>query len=230
MTDKDTAAGAFFEAIRKGNDMAVDTAVGAHEELLHARNSAGLSPVLASAYAGHPKMAARLAAIAAKAPDGLDIFGAAATGNVVVVRALLSSDRASVDDRGPDGYTALHLAAYFGQLEVARLLLGRGADPNAVALNESRVTPLHSAVAAQHRDTASLLMALGASPNAVQHGGWTPLHSAARNGDEAIADMLLLRGADPTRMSDDGKTPIDLAVENGYAALAGILRSQAAKR
>ena len=230
MTDRDTMAIAFFEAIRKGNDIAVDAAVGAHEELLQARNSAGLSPVLASAYAGHAKMAARLAAMAAKSPAGLDVFGAAATGNVAVVRSLLSGDLASVDDRGPDGYTALHLAAYFGQLEIARLLLGRGADPNAVALNESRVTPLHSAVAAQHRDTASLLMALGASPNAVQHGGWTPLHSAARNGDEAIADMLLLRGADATRMSDDGKTPIDLAVENGHAALAGILRAQAAKR
>jgi ankyrin repeat protein len=230
LTDKGTIATAFFEAIRKGNDVAVDAAIGAHAELLQARDDAGLSPVLAAAYAGHAKMAARLAALAAKAPDGLDIFGAAATGNVVIVRTQLSSDRASVDDHGPDGYTALHLAAYFGQLEVARLLLGRGADPNAVALNESRVTPLHSAVAAQHRDTASLLMALGASPNAVQHGGWTPLHTAARNGDEAIADMLLLRGADPTRTNDDGKTAIDLAVENAHAALAGILRSQAAKR
>jgi ankyrin repeat protein len=230
MTNKDAITAAFFEGIRKGNDTAVDTAVGANVELLRVRDDAGLSPVLVAAYAGHSKMAGRLAALATKTPEGLDFFSAAATGNVIVLRTQLSNDHASVDDRGPDGYTALHLAAYFGHLEVARLLLGRGADPNAVALNESRVTPLHSAVAGQHRDTASLLMALGASPNAVQRGGWTPLHTAAHNGDEAIADMLLLRGADPTRTSDDGKTPIDLAVENGYAALAGILRTQAGKR
>jgi ankyrin repeat protein len=230
MSDQGPIAASFFEAIRNGNDMAVDAAIDAHEELLRARDGTGLSPVLAAAYSSHIKLAHHLAMLLAKTPDGLDVFDAAAIGDVRVVRTLLSSDRASVDDRGPVGYTALHFAAYFGQLEVARLLLGRGADPNAVALNESRVTPLHSAVAAQHRDTASLLMALGASPNAVQHGGWTPLHSAARNGDEAIADMLLLRGADATRMSDDGKTPIDLAVENGHAALAGILRAQAAKR
>ena len=230
MTDKDTNAAAFFEAIRKGNDLVVNTAVGANAGLLRARDEAGLSPVLVAAYAGHAKMAVHLATLATNTPEGLDFFSAAATGNVRVVRTQLSGDHASVDDRGPDGYTALHLAAYFGHLEVARLLLGRGADPNAVALNESRVTPLHSAVAGQHRDTASLLMALGASPNAVQHGGWTPLHSAARNGDEAIADMLLLRGADPTRMSDDGKSAIDLAVENSHAALAGILRANSGKR
>lgn len=230
MTDQGRIAALFFDAIRKGNEMAVDTAIGAHEELLRARDATGLSPVLAAAYAGHMKLAHRLAMLVAKTPDGLDFFDGAAIGDVRVVRTLLSGDRASVDDRGPDGYTALHLAAYFGQLEVARLLLGRGADPNAVALNESRVTPLHSAVAARHRDTASLLLALGASPNAVQKGGWTALHTAAHHGDEAIIDMLLLRGADPTRASDDGKTAIDLAEEGGYAALAKLLRTQAGKR
>ena len=230
MTDQESAAAAFFEAIRKGNDLDIDTALAANEGLLHARDEAGLSPVLAAAYAGRSKLAMRLAALAAGTPDGLDFFDAAAVGNVTVVRTLLTADRASVDDRGPDGYTALHLAAYFAQLEVARLLLGRGADPNAVTLNGARVTPLHSAVAAKHRDTASLLLALGASPNAVQRGGFTALHIASRDGDEAIVDMLLLRGADATRASDDGKTSIDLAVENGHAALAGLLRSHASKR
>ncbi len=175
-------------------------------------------------------MAGRIAALLAETPDGLDIFDAAAIGDVGAVRALLTGDRASVNDHGPDGLTALHLAASFGHLELARLLLGRGADPNAVSLNEARITPLHSAVSAKHRDTASLLLALGASPNVVQHGGWTPLHAAARNGDEEIVDMLLLRGADPTRAGDDGQTAIDLAEVNGHAAIARRLRTAAAKR
>ena len=230
MTDKGSTTAQFFESIRKGNEMAVDTAVGAESELIRARDEAGLTPVLVAAYSGHPKMAERLAELEAKTADGLGIFDAAAVGNVGVIRSLLSGDRASVDDRGPDGFTTLHFAASFGQLEVARLLLGRGADPNAVAMNECRLTPLHSAVTAKHRDTASLLLALGASPNSVQHGGITPLHIAAQNGDEAIVDMLLLRGADATRKADDGKTAIDLAAENGHAALAGLLRSQAGKR
>jgi ankyrin repeat protein len=156
-------------------------------------------------------------------PEELDLFEAAAVGDVAVVRRRLAEGW-EIEDRSNDGYAPLHLAAYFGQLEVARLLLERGADRNAVAANDSRVTPLHSAVSARHRDVAGLLLALGASANAVQKGGWTPLHTAAHNGDEAIVDLLLLRGADPTRPADDGRTPPDLADEGGHAALADMLR------
>lgn len=230
MTGRAPTTKQFFKALRRGNEIEVVAAIGARVQLLRARDPAGLSPVLVAAYSGHMKLAGRIAAALARTPDGLDIFDAAVIGNVNVIRTLLSTDRASVDDHGPDGYTALHLAAYFGQLEVARLLLGRGADPNAVALNESRVTPLHSAVAAKHRDTASLLLALGASPNSVQHGGWTPLHAAARDGEESIVDMLLLRGADATRKGDDGKTAIDLAEESGHGALAKLLRDSSSER
>jgi len=221
---------ALFEAIRRGNDLAVDTALGADAALLRARDGDGLSPLMAAAFSGRTAMAGRIAAVLADSPDGLDIFDAATIDDVGAVRALLTGDRASVDDRGPDGLTALHIAASFGHLEMARLLLGRGADPNAVSLNDARITPLHGAVSAKHRDTASLLLALGASPNAVKQGGRTPLHEAAGNGDEAIVDMLLLRGADPTRAGDDGHTAIDLAEANGHAAIARRLRTAAAKR
>ncbi len=230
MSGRGPTARHFFEAIRNGNDLAVDTAIGARPDLLKSRDESGLSPVLVAAYTGHARLAGRIAVATAATANGLDIFDAATTGQVETVRALLSSERAEVDDHGPDGYTALHLAAFFGHLEVVRLLLGRGADPNAVALNESRVTPLHGAVAARHRDTSSILLALGASPNVVQLGGWTPLHAAARNGDEALVDMLLLRGADTTRKSDDGKTAAELADENGYGALAKVIRGSASKR
>jgi ankyrin repeat protein len=230
MTVNPAATAALFEAIRTGNDLAVDAAVAVNEELLRTHDEAGLSPVVAAASAGHIRLAERLAARLIKSADGIGFFDAVAIGNVPAVRNLLSADLAAVDDRGPDGCTALHLAARFGQMEVARLLLGRGADPNAISLNDERVTPLYSAVLAKHRDTATLLLALGASPNSVQLGGWTALHAAARNGDEAIVALLQLRGADPTRASDDGRTAIDLAEANGHAALAKVLRMAAAKR
>jgi ankyrin repeat protein len=227
MTDRAGATAAFFELVRNGDEAGVEAALSADEQLLRAHDPAGLSPVLAAAYTGHGRLAEHLAARAAKADDGFSIFDAAAVGNVAVVRTMLTGERASIDESGSDGYTPLHLAAYFGRLEVARLLLERGADRNAVAMNDSRVTPLHSAVAARHRDLAGLLLAHGASPNAVQHGGWTPLHSAARSGDETIVDMLLLRGADPTRKSDDGRTAIEMAEEGGHGAIAKILRNYA---
>ena len=213
----------FFEAIRRGDQKTVDDAIAGDADLLKARDQAGLSPVMAAAYGGHPRLAERLATRVAATQDGLGLFEAATVGDVAVVRRKLG-EGAEVEDRTDDGYTLLHLAAYFGRLEVARLLLERGADPNAVAHNESRVTPLHSAVSARHRDVAAVLLAFGASTNVVQHGGWTPLHAAAHNDDEATVDLLLLRGADPTRPADDGRTPIDMATEGGYGALAGLLR------
>ena len=230
MTVNPAATAALFEAIRTGNYLAVDVAVAVNEELLRAHDEAGLSSVVAAASAGHIRLAERLAARLVKSADGIGFFDAAAIGNVPALRNLLSADLAAVDDRGPDGCTALHLAARFGQMEMARLLLGRGADPNAISLNDERVTPLYSAVLAKHRDTATLLLALGASPNSVQHGGWTALHAAARNGDQEIVAMLQLRGADPTRASDDGHTAIDLAEENGHGTLAKVLRMAATKR
>lgn len=230
MTVNPAAAAELFEAIRTGNDLAVGAAMADNEELLRAHDEAGRSAVVAAASAGHIRLAERLAARLIKSADGIGFFDASAIGNVPAVRNLLSANLAAVDDRGPDGCTALHLAARLGQMEVARLLLGHGADPNAISFNDERVTPLYSAVVAKHRDTATLLLALGASPNSVQLGGWTALHEAARNGDEAIVDMLLLRGADPTRASDDGHTAIDLAEENEHGALAKVLRMAAAKR
>jgi uncharacterized protein len=213
----------FFEAVRKGDQAAVDTALAGDATLLLARDAAGLSPVMVAAYAGHPRLAERLAGRLAAAPQGLGIFEASVAGDAAAVLGRLGQG-AEVEDRAQDGYTALHLAAYFGRLEVARLLLEHGADPNSVAYNESRVTPLHSAVSARRRDLAGLLLALGASANAVQKGGWTPLHAAAHNGDEAIVDLLLLRGADPTRPADDGRTPIDMATEAGFGSMAEMLR------
>jgi ankyrin repeat protein len=140
-----------------------------------------------------------------------------------VDEALADHDRAAIEERTGEGLTPLHVAARLGRVELARMLLERGADPNAIAFNETRATPLHTAVSSRHRDVSSLLLALGASANAIQQDGWTPLHFASSNGDEDIAGLLLLRGADPTRPADDGRTAIDMARENGHGALAEFL-------
>ncbi len=227
MTDRMAVVMGLFEAIRKDNALAVDTAVGADPSLLRSHDHDGSSAITAALRARNTRLAEHFAAKIEATEGGLDMFDAAAIGNMAAVRKLLADDRGDLDGRGLDGYSPLHLAAEFGRLEVARQLLGRGADPNAVSMNELRATPLHSAISAGHRDTASLLLALGAAPNSIQRGGVTALHLAAQRGDEAVVDMLLLRAADATRKTDEGKTAADLAQEHGYPALARVLRTAA---
>jgi ankyrin repeat protein len=68
-----------------------------------------------------------------------------------------------------DGATLLHLAMEYDELEIARWLLDRGADPNARSGSDAGPTPLFHAVATLgSRDDAKarLLLERGADPNA----------------------------------------------------------------
>lgn len=125
-----------------------------------------------------------------------------------------------------DGFTPLHLSAYFGGLEACELLLDRGADLEARSRNEQLhdVTPLHSAAAGRQTQVALLLLDRGADPNATQPGGWTPLHQAAANGDLVLCRALLKHRAKRAPMSDDRTRPLDFAIENGYPDVVRLLK------
>ncbi len=139
----------------------------------------------------------------------LTIFEAAALGCADRVRELLLLEAGFVDLWSPDGFTAVHLAAFFGREEVVALLLQRGADPDPEARNALRVRPLHSAAAGNHTGIARLLLDHGADANARQAGGFTALHAAAQNGNEELYALLVERGADEEAATDDARTVAD---------------------
>jgi len=64
----------------------------------------------------------------------------------------------------PGSCTPLHLAALHGHLEVARVLLVKGADPNAI--DECGLTPLHWAASHGHDAVVSSLLSHGAQVDA----------------------------------------------------------------
>ena len=144
----------------------------------------------------------------------LTFFEAAAVGDSGRVEELLTLDSRSVAGWSPDGFTALHLAAFFGRETVAATLLERGADVSAVARNPLRVQPLHSAAAGGHTAVARLLLEQGADPNARQEGGFVPLHAAAQARNEELYELLLANGADQDAATDDGRTAADLRAES----------------
>ncbi len=167
-------------------------------ELVNARDEHGVSALLLSMY--HRRPEARDALLAAGAEVGP--LEAAALGDV---------ENLQRDARGGDGFTPLHLAAFFGGAQAVRALLAMGAKPDADADNTFGVHPIHSASAVGDHDSVRALLEAGANPNVHQKGGFTPLHTAAHNGDATLARLLLDHGADPDLAADDGKTPRDMA-------------------
>src|SRR5258706_15323638 len=88
----------------------------------------------------------------------IDLPIAAALGGVADFRRLLPGSGA--DDR----HLALALAAQFGHVEIARLLLDAGEDPNRYnpVGGHSHSTPLHQAAGAGHADLVRLFVERGA--------------------------------------------------------------------
>ncbi len=206
-----------FAAIGAGDDERVRELVESRPELAAARNADGLSAVTHAAYAGQEEIVELLL----DANPALDVFDAATVGRARGLEELLAAEPELARSWSPDGFTPLHLAAFFGHEDAARLLLEHGADANVVARHESlEVAPLHSAAAGGHASIVQLLLEAGADPNARQAGGFTPLHSAAQNGDRESAELLLERGADRSATSDDGQTPAQLATAAGHDELA----------
>jgi ankyrin repeat protein len=180
------------------------------------------SKLMEALYEGKTEEAREIAV----ARSDVDVFEAAAIGDVERLRVVIDSDPSLVTAWSEDGFTPLHFAAFFGHPEAAKLLTERGADLEARSTNEQfafDATPLHSAAAAGQREVCKILLDAGADVNAVQHGGYTPLIDAAQNGNVELAKLLLARGADPTARLDDGRSAAELATAAGNEELASRL-------
>jgi ankyrin repeat protein len=139
---------------------------------------------------------------------------------VAALRTALEDDDDARVRRSSDGWTPLHLAAFFGRDEAAALLIDHGAPINGHATNATRNTPLHAALAGAVSATlVRRLVMAGASVTARDAHGATPLHLAASRGAEPLCDLLLARGADPGARTAEGATPGQMATDRGFPAL-----------
>jgi ankyrin len=137
----------------------------------------------------------------------------------VRVAQLLLERGADVNTRCDDHQTPLHLASYLGNIEIVRLLLNHGADPEAAEGNMGE-KPLHHVPCGEYKSqedgvrVAQLLLDRGADINTRRKDDWTPLHLASYLGNAEIVQLLIDHGAEVDVMDDFGKTPLH-DVSNG---------------
>jgi len=205
----------FFPAIGAGDITRVRAILDERPELLAEAGPDGASAALTALYHGHGPLADELAARAGE----LTAFEAAAFDDADRLAELIALDHTVVESWSADGWQPLHLAAFFGRAEAARILLDADAPVAEPSRNEMSVQPLHAAAAGRHPDVVWLLIASDAPVSARQRAGWTPLHSAVNNADTASIEALLSAGADPAQANDEGKTPIDLATDDAVRML-----------
>jgi hypothetical protein len=159
---------------------------------------------------------------------------------------------AEVNQPGPDGLTALHVATRKGGLVVVEMLLESGADIE--ALNGEGHSPLATALLARNtlvaeylveqgaqidpdallqltvqagqadRDVVDFLAKQGADLDAIDAAGNAPLHLAILGGHRVIAKYLVQKGAAIDIPDAAGRTPLQLAIEQDEQAIAQMLR------
>lgn len=209
-----------FTAIHEDDRDQVTQLIAADRTAAHFRNDAGVSALMQARYEGRLEIVGLLRAAAA---GDLDVFEAATLGDVPRLRALLAGDPTLAKAFSNDGFTALHLAAFFSQPEAAEELLRVGADVSAVAKNAMKVAVINSAAASGRADLVKMVLRAGADPNARQMAGYTALHAAAARDNTEMVQALLEAGADPSLRSDDGQSTADKA----GPAVAKLLKSLA---
>lgn len=217
-----TETQAFLAAIKGGDEHVVAALTAEDPALVNLTDEQGRSAVILAVYYQKPSIAQMLVERGAH----LDVFTAAAAGQTDRVAILVDEEPELANAYAADGFQPLGLAAYFGHVDTAMLLLAHGADANSPARNTSRVRPLHSAVAGGHIVIAANLLAHGADANATQADDYTPLHAAAQNGQTGMLQLLLAWGADPCARAATGKTAKDLAQDNKHSAAVSLLSAR----
>jgi ankyrin repeat protein len=224
MTDGESSSAAFIDAIKAGEFDRVKAMVSAEPTLVGARSRTGESAILTAVYHRQKEIANLLVARGAS----MSLAEACAAGEVERVERLLEGGAAAIDGFSGDGWTPLHLAAFFGHARIVELLLAHGAETTARSINSNGNTPLHAALAGNHKFVAGLLLGHGADINAADAAGWRPLHIAAANNNIDAMKALIAEGADVHASNGEGKSALALAQEKNLREASALLRRHGA--
>ncbi|XP_058882469.1 ankyrin-3-like isoform X33 [Acipenser ruthenus] len=182
----------------------------------------GFTPLAVALQQGHDQVVSLLLENDTKGKVRLPALHIAARKDDTKAAALLlqSDHNADVESKmvvnrtTESGFTPLHIAAHYGNINVATLLLNRGAAVDFTARND--ITPLHVASKRGNGNMLKLLLERGSKIDARTKDGLTPLHCGARSGHEQVVEMLLDRGAPILSKTKNGLSPLHMATQGDH--------------
>jgi ankyrin repeat protein len=165
----------------------------------------GANPFVLASYAGNAKSLKRLLAAGGKVDEAFIAIGTSRTtpmlgafkfGDVAVANTLLDLG-APVDFADGNGITMLGRTVLNNEVEMARMLIARGANVNVV--DKLAMTPLLWAANVDFGDTAmiELLLKSGARTDARNKDGLTPLELARKHGHTTLIPLLQKASSTP---------------------------------
>lgn len=243
-------------ALKRGRKAVAELLIAKGADV-NARNAHGETPLYLACQSGLLETARQLAAKGADVNattsrhSGLTLFEwAIDQQNIEIVAALIDLG-APVDGAAADDWP-LFWAASNDRLDIFKLLLARGANPNRI--DSAGNTLLHIASNANRTEIVKHLIEMKADVNAVNHGGETPLWQAAEHPEgtktaewllaagadanprpgsnswsilhtasPACAELLLRHGSRVDARAEDGLTPLILAAQHGLTENVRVL-------
>jgi ankyrin repeat protein len=151
------------------------------------------------------------------------LFAAADSGDLTLVKSIISEKGHLVNDRDDYGCTPLQIAVQKDHRDVVTYLLDSGAEVN--SRNKDGYTALHFVTS---KTMAELLITRGADVNIPDNYGLIPIHNAVLEGYRDIVEYLISQGADINYIENKGFTPLRMAVQYQLPDIAELLRRHGA--
>lgn len=240
--DSDGKRRAVHTAVEHGEDRVLKILLDSGRVDLTLKNNHGESPLVLAAQTGNPDSIRHLLDAGASINDCKGrllrqaIYHGSHEALAVLIDALMLADSDIVNkaDDGDDIFVPVVQAATRGYEKCVRILLDRGADPNAV---EQDGSALYHAIDRRHRRICRMLLEKGADPNGTTADDQAdnkrsmPLMRAIETGDKLLVEMLLDHGAkidvaDPN--VSDYQTPLLWAIKCGHVDIVSLLLEQGA--
>src|SRR5512145_2777218 len=127
-----------LDAIRSGDEAAFESALAADPSSINNCAEDGVPAIRWAVYLNKRAWAERLASLGAS----IDFFSACALGDVARAGEFVNRDPSILFAHSTDGWTGLHLAAFFGNEALASYLIARGADPRLRSTNNLENLPI----------------------------------------------------------------------------------------